>query len=72
MGTGKLTYSTSLVNKLKGRIVLQTESKGEAWYINPTDGKRYYLASGEAAYQIMRYLSTGINNKDIQKIKVTD
>jgi hypothetical protein len=72
LGAGKLTYSTSLVNKLKGRIILQTESKGEAWYVNPADGKRYYLASGEAAYQIMRYLSIGINNKDIQKVKVTD
>jgi len=72
LGTGKLIYSNSLVNKLKGRIVLQTESKGEAWYINPVDGKRYYLADGEAAYQIMRYLSIGISNKDIQKIKVMD
>jgi hypothetical protein len=72
LGLGKSTYSSSLINKLKGRIVLQTESKGEAWYINPVDGKRYYLANGEAAYQIMRYLSLGISNKDIQKIKVSE
>ncbi len=69
-GTDKLVYSTSLVNRLKGRIVLQTESRGEAWYINPVDGHRYYLANGEAAYQIMRYLSLGITNQNIQKIPV--
>ncbi len=70
LGTGKLVYSTSLVNRLKGRIVIQTESRGEAWYINPVDGKRYYLANGEAAYQIMRYLSLGTSNNDIRKITV--
>ena len=69
-GTGKLIYSNSLIDRLKGRIVIQTEGRGEAWYINPVDGKRYYLANGEAAYQIMRYLSLGINNVDIRKITV--
>lgn len=70
LGTGKLVYSSSLTSRLKGRIVIQVESRGEAWYINPVDGKRYYLANGEAAYQIMRYLSLGISNKDIRKITV--
>lgn len=70
LGIGKLVYSSSLVNRLKGRIVIQVESRGEAWYINPVDGKRYYLANGEAAYQIMRYLSLGITNINIRKITV--
>jgi len=69
-GTGILTFSTSLADRLKGRIILQTESRGEAWYVNPVDGKRYYLANGEAAYQIMRYLSLGISNDNIRKITV--
>ena len=70
LGTGKLTYSTALVNRLKGRILLQVESKGEAWYVNPVDGKRYYMNNGEAAYQIMRFLSLGITDTDIRKIPV--
>ncbi|PIT93712.1 hypothetical protein COU00_02725 [Candidatus Falkowbacteria bacterium CG10_big_fil_rev_8_21_14_0_10_43_11] len=72
LGTGKLTYSSSLINRLKGRIVLQVQSKGEAWYINPVDGKRYYLKDGGAAYQIMRFLSLGITNADIQKVGIGD
>jgi subtilisin family serine protease len=63
-------YSTSLTSKLKGKIVLQVENRGEAWYINPTDGYRYYLANGEAAYQIMRSLAVGINNSNLRKIGV--
>lgn len=69
-GREKLVYSNSLVNRLRGRIILQTEGKGEAWYVSPVDGRRYYLANGDAAYQIMRYLSLGINNKNISEISV--
>jgi|GEM_PF-2295188 len=62
--------SSALVNRLKGRIVLQVENHGEAWYINPTNGQRYYLANGEVAYQIMRNLSLGISDINIHKITV--
>jgi len=65
---GKLTYNSALINKLRGKIVLQVESRGEAWYINPVDGKRYYMPDGPSAYQIMRYLSLGISNKDLNTI----
>lgn len=64
----KLLYNSSLVNRLNGKIVLQVESHGEAWYINPADGKRYYMADGESAYQVMKYLSLGINNANLAKI----
>ena len=49
----------SLAEALSGRILLQVEERGEAWYVNPTDLKRYYLADGDAAYTIMRELSEG-------------
>lgn len=64
--------SSALVNRLKGRILLQVQSHGEAWYVNPVDGKRYYMANGDAAYQIMRYLSLGITNTNLRKISVGD
>lgn len=57
-----------LTNKLKGRILLQVESNGEAWYVNPQDSKRYYMANGQEAYQIMRNLGIGITNKNLEKI----
>lgn len=72
LGAGKLVYETSLATRLKGRILLQVESRGEAWYVNPVDGKRYYMNTGEAAYQIMRYLSLGISDTDLRKIPVGD
>lgn len=58
-----------LVKRLLGRILLQVEAHGEAWYVNPKDLKKYYMADGNEAYRIMRYLGVGITNKDLEKIK---
>ncbi len=58
-----------LGNKLKGRILLQVESKGEAWYVNPKDDKRHYMANGDEAYKIMRNLGIGVTTKDLERIK---
>lgn len=69
LGPGKMTFDTNLIEKLKGKILLQVESRGEAWYINPQDGKRYYMADGDAAYDIMRFLSLGITNENLSKIE---
>jgi hypothetical protein len=38
--------------------------------VNPADGKRYYMKDGDIAYEIMRYLSLGITNKDLEKIRI--
>jgi len=65
----KITVAPGFIqNTLKGKILLQVESHGEAWYVNPKDGKRYYMADGPAAYNIMRKLGVGINNQNYNKI----
>ncbi|MFA4873465.1 MAG: CARDB domain-containing protein, partial [Patescibacteria group bacterium] len=68
VGTGRLAADANLANSLDGRIVLQVQNRGQAWYIH--DGKRYYLKDGDLAYQIMRFLSSGITNSDLRQIGV--
>lgn len=58
----------SLAKRLNGRILLQVESYGRAWYVNPTDNTRYYLKDGAMAYEIMSSLGLGISNSDLAKI----
>jgi len=70
LGTENMSFNYNLVNQLKGKILLQVESRGEAWYINPTDGKRYYMQNGDAAYEIMRYLSLGITNQNLEQFQI--
>ncbi len=70
LGAGNLNLDYNLATKLKGKILLQVQSKGEAWYVSPVDSRRYYLGDGESAYQIMRFLSLGITNDNLNEIPV--
>ncbi len=65
-------YDASLVVRLLGRILLQVEENGEAWYVNPADSLRYYMADGSVAYTLMRYFSLGITDADLAKIPTTE
>ena len=59
-----------LAERLSGRILLQVEEHGEAWYVNPSDLKRYYMADGAEAYRIMRELSLGTMMPWISEIPI--
>lgn len=66
--TSTVKIDSKFAEKLKGKILLQVESHGEAWYINPTNNKKYYMADGAQAYNIMRDLGVGITNNNLNKI----
>jgi len=51
-------------SQLKGRILLQVESHGEAWYVNPISGNRFYLGRPADAFALMRSQGLGISNKN--------
>ncbi len=62
--------SNSLANRLKGRILLQVQQNGEAWYVYPKNCRMIYMKDGASAYEIMRYLGLGITNADLEKISL--
>ena len=72
LGPGKLSLDQTLTARLAGQILLQVETNGEAWYLNPKDKKRYYLKDGTAAFKIMKFLSLGIKNSDLNKIEASE
>ncbi len=59
--------AATMAGKLKGKILLQVENHGEAWYVNPSNSQRYYLGRPADAFQIMRELGLGINEANYQK-----
>ena len=67
-GSGKLNFNNSFSSNQKGKIFLQVENNGEAWYVNPEDGKRYFLGRPADAFQVMRNLGLGISNDDFEKL----
>ena len=61
-------YNTQFANQQKGKIFIQVEGNGEAWYVNPVDSKRYYLGRPVDAFNVMRNLGLGISNKDFSSL----
>ncbi|MBI4457871.1 hypothetical protein HY633_02825 [Candidatus Uhrbacteria bacterium] len=43
----------------RGRIFLQVESHGEAWYVHPETGERFYLGRPADAFKVMKQLGLG-------------
>lgn len=62
------SHAESLAERLSGKILLQVEKNGEAWYVYPDTKERYFLGRPDDAFRIMRELSLGISNADLNKI----
>jgi hypothetical protein len=67
------TYLTTYMNKtfpaaVAGKILLDVEKNGEAYYIYPVDRKAYYLGRPADAFAIMRKLGLGASNDTIDQI----
>ncbi len=57
--------------RLRGLILLDVEKNGEAYYIYPQNGKKYYLGRPADAFRIMSQLGQGISNADLINIPVS-
>jgi len=64
----KINYDNTFAAAQKGKIFLQVENRGEAWYVNPADGKRYFLARPADAFNIMRKLGVGLSSSNFSKL----
>ncbi len=53
-----------LEQKLSGKILLQVEDLGQAWYVEPETKKRAFLGRPSDAFRIMRELGLGISEQD--------
>jgi uncharacterized protein YkwD len=62
--------TSSLAYAQSGKILLQVEENGEAWYVYPKNFQRYYFGRPADAFSIMRSLGLGITNADLAKIPV--
>lgn len=63
----KATKAQTLASALQGRILLQVESHGEAWYVYPNDLKRYYLGRPSDAFAVMKNLSLGVKSNFLEQ-----
>lgn len=61
----------ALRRRLAGRILLQVQSHGEAWYVDPVSLRRVSLGGPAEAFIIMRQYGLGISNRDLEAIPTT-
>ena len=54
---------------LSGRILLQVEKGGQAWYVDPVTYRRAFLGRPEDAFNVMRGFGLGVSNSDLSKIR---
>jgi len=64
IGSGLFLVPPAQAAALDGRILLQVQDKGQAWYVNPLDSRRYYLGRPDDAFAVMRHFGLGITNAD--------
>jgi len=63
LGLAPVNFSSAqdLSNRLSGKILLQVENVGQAWYIDPETKERAFLGRPADAFKIMRELGLGIS-----------
>jgi len=59
-----LSPSLSIYLRVRGKILLQIEDNGEAWYIHPNTIERIFLGRPSDAFQIMREQGLGVSEND--------
>lgn len=57
-----------LVHKYRGHILLQVETDGSAWYINPLDDLRYHIENGKAGLETLQDLAIQISSPRLNAI----
>ncbi len=58
-----------LSNRMAGRILLQVEENGEAWYVDPKSTNKYFMGRPADAFQLMRSFGLGISENNYYKFR---
>jgi len=60
------------INRVKGRIFIQVQDQGQAWYVNPSDGRRYSLGSNADVRSLVAKFGLGISNVNLSQIVIAN
>jgi hypothetical protein len=66
-GLANIAYSAG---ETSGYILLQVQKNGEAWYVYPGNGERYFLGRPDDSFAIMKKLALGAKHDFITNTKI--
>ena len=61
--------NTQLTNRLNGRILLQVENNGQAWYVEPIAKTRHFMGRPHDAFDMMRRFGLGISEANFNRFQ---
>lgn len=56
-------------SNLSGKILLQVQDRGQAWYVSPTDNQRQEINSSAESFRNLIKLGLGVSNRDFLAIQ---
>lgn len=66
-----VSHALTLGERLAGRILLQVQARGEAWYVDPQSKQRFYMGRENDAFQLMRSKGLGIRHAELTKFQAS-
>lgn len=70
-GKGSLPVDLKFADKQKGKYLLQVESRGELWYVNPTNARRYYVTGISAPVAAAAVTSSQANRQSANTLVIS-
>jgi hypothetical protein len=67
-----MTGDLALRRRLSGRILLQVQEHGEAWYVEPVSLRRVYLGRPTDAFRVMSSYGLGISSSNLNRIAMAE
>ena len=64
-----LRVNNKLSIRLAGRILLQVEGNGEAWFVEPLSLEKHFMGRPADAFSLMRRFGLGISNANFDKFE---
>ncbi|HBH46065.1 MAG TPA: hypothetical protein DDX47_01715 [Candidatus Jacksonbacteria bacterium] len=59
----KSSINRDLVRRVGGQILLQAEGRGQMWYVNPADGRRYLITEPADVLRLWQRFGVGVTGK---------
>lgn len=72
LGPNKLEFDSALVDRLRGRVLLQMEDGARAWYVHPEEGRRYPLEGMQVTQATLRALAEPVDWSSFASIPMDD
>lgn len=64
----QFVFDEEFTKKQAGNILLQVEESGQAWYVNPSDNRRYFLGRPVYGFEVLKQLSKGFSKNELEAL----